>query len=152
MLRCDVESSFLPGFSDPDKYRWDSQLFMCGVGYWSVGCKTWFQMQLKAIRNGTTHLRTAAEWRDSLKLWRATRPFIANQNQAAAAFLCGWWHHPLDRCALTFPALLYPDPLCIDCIWASKSNRYSLLYLSFVAAIQICFIQDPFKPYIVYPI
>ena len=59
------------------------------VGYWSVGCETWFQMRLNAIRNGTAHLRTAAEWRDSLKLWRATGPFIANQNQAAAAFLRG---------------------------------------------------------------
>jgi hypothetical protein len=59
------------------------------VGYWSVGCETWFQMRLAAIRDGTAHLRTSAEWRDSLKFWRATAPFIANSKQAAAAFLSG---------------------------------------------------------------
>jgi hypothetical protein len=57
------------------------------VGYWSVGCETWFQMRLDAIRNGTAHFRTAAEWRDSLKFWRATTPFTTNQKRAAAAFL-----------------------------------------------------------------
>ena len=25
--RCDAQMWFAPGFSDPDKYRWDSQLF-----------------------------------------------------------------------------------------------------------------------------
>ena len=27
---CDVQMWFAPGFSDPDKYRWDSQLFVGG--------------------------------------------------------------------------------------------------------------------------
>lgn len=59
------------------------------VGYWSVGCETWFQKRLMAIRDGTAHLKTSAEWRDSLKFWRATGPFIANSKQAAATFLRG---------------------------------------------------------------
>jgi hypothetical protein len=57
------------------------------VGYWSVACETWFQMQLEAIRKGTAGLRTAAEWRDSLRFWRATGPFISNHRCAAAAYL-----------------------------------------------------------------
>src|SRR5882762_2612621 len=28
--RCDVQMWFAPGFSDPDKYRWDSRLFIGG--------------------------------------------------------------------------------------------------------------------------
>jgi hypothetical protein len=59
------------------------------VGYWSVGCETWFQMRLDSIRNGTAGLRTAAEWRDSLRFWRPTGPFIANHRRAAAAYLSG---------------------------------------------------------------
>ena len=28
--RCDAQTWFAPGFSDPDKYRWDSRLFVEG--------------------------------------------------------------------------------------------------------------------------
>jgi hypothetical protein len=59
------------------------------VGYWSVGCETWFQMRLDAIRKGTAQLRTAAEWKDALRFWRSTKPFVANYNRTAAAFLHG---------------------------------------------------------------
>ncbi|KIM85942.1 hypothetical protein PILCRDRAFT_86667 [Piloderma croceum F 1598] len=57
------------------------------IGYWSVACETWFQKRLEAIRNGTATLRTAAEWRSSLKFWRATAPFISHSKRAAAAYL-----------------------------------------------------------------
>jgi hypothetical protein len=57
------------------------------VGYWSVGCETWFKKRLDAIRNGTARLRTSAEWRSSLKFWRGTGPFITNSRHAAAAYL-----------------------------------------------------------------
>jgi hypothetical protein len=30
MMRCDAQMWFAPGFSDPDKYRWDSRLFVEG--------------------------------------------------------------------------------------------------------------------------
>jgi hypothetical protein len=30
-LRCDAQMCFAPGFSDPDKYRWDSRLFDGGI-------------------------------------------------------------------------------------------------------------------------
>ena len=57
------------------------------VGYWSVGCETWFQMRLEAICQGTAQLRIGAEWKDSLRFWRPIGPFITNYNHAAAAFL-----------------------------------------------------------------
>jgi hypothetical protein len=57
------------------------------VGYWSVACETWFQKRLEAIRDGTATLRTAGEWRSSLRFWRATAPFISHSKRAAAAYL-----------------------------------------------------------------
>ena len=65
------------------------------VRYWSVGCETWFQMWLDAICNckGTAQLRTAANWKDVLRMWRPTKPFVTNYNRSAAAFLRG---HTID--------------------------------------------------------
>ena len=43
-----------------DSSWWPKHASCLNVGYWSVKCKTWFQMQLNAIWNGTAHLRIAA--------------------------------------------------------------------------------------------
>ncbi|KAF7971128.1 hypothetical protein HWV62_22004 [Athelia sp. TMB] len=56
------------------------------IGYWSPTCEIWYQIRLKAIHEGKATVRTASEWRKSLKLWKHTSVFIqAIRAQSAQA-------------------------------------------------------------------
>ncbi|KAH7904568.1 hypothetical protein BJ138DRAFT_1018973, partial [Hygrophoropsis aurantiaca] len=50
----------------------------CGlyVGTWSSRCEEWFQTRLQHIRNGTTTLKTQAEWKKSLKFNKSTNAVV----------------------------------------------------------------------------
>ena len=59
------------------------------VGHWSRDCETWYQMRLEAIRENLdeTPLRTAADWRRSLKFNHKSQKFVNAYNDAAAMYL-----------------------------------------------------------------
>lgn len=71
----------------PKPNAWESSGL--NVGYWSPDAERWFQMRLKAIRNGTAKLRRATEWKESMKLEKKSRDLTRANQTAAALFLSG---------------------------------------------------------------
>lgn len=78
-----------------DKSWWPKELTWrksgLNIGYWSADCERWFQNRLEAIRNNKADLKTAADWKMSLKLRRDTSRLLAANEYVAANFLDG--HH-----------------------------------------------------------
>ncbi|KZP04089.1 hypothetical protein FIBSPDRAFT_767968, partial [Athelia psychrophila] len=48
------------------------------AGYWTPTCEEWFQRRLEAIRAGKENVKSAAKWREALKLHKPTKTFVDN--------------------------------------------------------------------------
>jgi hypothetical protein len=59
------------------------------VGYWSPSCEAWFQERLSKIRANKAEVRTAAQWKDAMKMWKPCARFYSSNQKAAAMFLDG---------------------------------------------------------------
>ncbi|KZP12190.1 hypothetical protein FIBSPDRAFT_799195 [Athelia psychrophila] len=57
------------------------------MGYWSPTCETWFLQRIDIIRKGQAKLKTAAQWKGHIRVWRPLPAFTKRVRQAAAEFL-----------------------------------------------------------------
>jgi hypothetical protein len=59
------------------------------VGYWSTTCEVWYQKWLEAIRSGAATLRTASDWKASIKFAKKTQQLVAANQVASEMYLNG---------------------------------------------------------------
>ncbi|KZP07032.1 hypothetical protein FIBSPDRAFT_763446, partial [Athelia psychrophila] len=57
------------------------------VGYWSPNCETWFQRRLDSIRKGEARLKSPAQWRSAVLLWKPATTFMSSVRLASSEVL-----------------------------------------------------------------
>lgn len=81
------------GSQSADKSWWPKQSTWnhsgLNLGYWSRDCENWFQKRLVAIHSNTAFLRTAGEWKTSLKFHHKSGQLASANECAAAMYLDG---------------------------------------------------------------
>ncbi|TFK72420.1 hypothetical protein BDN72DRAFT_763219 [Pluteus cervinus] len=73
----------------PKAITWEVKTSTLKVGYWAPDCEQWFNDRLQKIKRGEATLKSATEWRKSLKIQPVANQVVSHHKTLAQRFLNG---------------------------------------------------------------